>query len=141
MKTNFFERCLQLADQALQENEVPIGAVLVKDSQIIAEAYNQTEQRNSFICHAEILVIEEACRKLENKYLVNCQLYVSVEPCKMCRAAASLSRIESIHYLLPSAKFGDSGPGYFDTKIQASDEDELIQQSHLLMRSFFEKRR
>lgn len=141
MKTNFFERCLELADQSLQESEVPIGAVLVKDDQIIAEAYNQTEKRNSFIYHAEILAIEEACKTLESKYLIGCQLYVSVEPCKMCRAAAALSRIESIHYLLPSAKFGESGPGYFDTKIQSCDHEKLIQQSHLLMRSFFEKRR
>lgn len=141
MSDLFFQRCLELAKQASEKNEVPIGAVLVKENQIIAEAYNQTEKMGSFIYHAEILVIQEACKKLQSKYLIDCQIYVSVEPCKMCRAASQLSRIESIHYLLPSEKFGEQGLGYFDTKVHYSENVQLAEESRSLLRNFFERKR
>ena len=114
----FFERALREAKTAFDKNETPIGAVLVQDGRIIATAHNQTESRLSHLAHAEILVIQKASRKLKAKYLPNCDLYITLEPCQMCRAAAKIARIENIYYATSSPKFGRKGLGYYRTRIK-----------------------
>lgn len=136
----FFEAALRQAAVAHDKNEVPIGAVIVKDGKIIAKAYNQTEKKRSFLAHAEILAILSASKKLKSKYLNGCELFVSLEPCMMCRFAARLSRIESIHYLLASEKFGRRGPGYRKIKVR-NKKSPMTQRAKEILQSFFSNRR
>lgn len=96
----------KLCDKAAQDNEVPIAALVIEGNEILSRAHNQTEARGTFTAHAELLAIEEACRKKGSKYLTNCELYVSLEPCVMCFTAARLARISKLIYILPNEKFG-----------------------------------
>jgi tRNA(adenine34) deaminase len=140
MNNDFFSQCLQLAEQAAERGEVPIGAVIVKDGKVIASSANQTESEMSFTAHAEMLCLKQASQVLQTKYLEGCELYISLEPCLMCVTAARLSRIDAIHYLIASEKFGAQGPGYRDIKLELHDLKES-EESRRLLRRFFEARR
>lgn len=84
---NFMPYALDMAKTAFECGEVPVGAVIVKDDKIIASAHNETESSNNASHHAEILAIERACGELGNKYLTDCDLFVTLEPCAMCAGA------------------------------------------------------
>lgn len=84
------------AQKALLEDEVPVGCVIVKDNKVIARAYNKRENKNSSTAHAEILAIQKACKKLNSWRLIDCTLYVTLEPCPMCAGAIILSRIDRV---------------------------------------------
>ena len=96
------------------QNDLPVGAVMVKDGKIIAKACNQKERTNQVYAHAEMLVIEETCKKLNNWRLEDCELYVTLEPCPMCAWAIVQSRIKKLY-------FGsyDNLYGAFGSKIDA----------------------
>ncbi|KOY84851.1 CMP deaminase [bacterium 336/3] len=85
-----------LALQAYEENEIPVGAVIVAQNKVIAKAYNQTERLKDVTAHAEILAITAASEYLGSKYLTNCTLYVTLEPCVMCAGALAWSQISKI---------------------------------------------
>ena len=136
----FFSEALKLAEKASHENEVPIGAVIVKDQKIIASAYNQTEKNGSFTAHAELLCLQEAAVFLKTKYLKDCDLYITLEPCLMCLTAARLSRINAIYYLVASEKFGSEGVAY-PTVTSQQLPSSLTDETKLLLRRFFENRR
>ena len=137
---DFFNIAIKEAEKASMNNEVPIGAVLVKNGAVLAKNHNRTESKGSFFAHAEILCLEKASKKINSKYLVGCELYVTVEPCQMCRFAARLCRIDAIHYLLSSDKFGVKGRGYSKIKIRKSKSD-LSRNALILLREFFQKKR
>lgn len=84
------------AQKAFSNNEVPVGAVLVQNEEIISKNYNQRESRNDFLAHAEILVLQEAQQKLNNWRLPHTTLYVTTEPCPMCLGALLHTRIERL---------------------------------------------
>lgn len=84
---NFMPYALDMAKKAFARGEVPVGAVIVRDNEIISSAHNQTEAEKNAMRHAEILAIERACEKLDNKYLSDCDLFVTLEPCAMCAGA------------------------------------------------------
>lgn len=92
----FMKRALELADMAAELGEVPVGAVVVKDGEIIAEGYNRRETDKSALAHAEVLAIDAACRKLGGWRLHTCDLYVTLEPCPMCAGAIVNSRIRRV---------------------------------------------
>ena len=92
----YMELALQEARQAAQQGEVPVGAVIVKDGQVIARAHNMREQWLDATAHAEVIAIREACAKLQNWRLAGCTLYVTVEPCPMCAGAIYNSRIDTV---------------------------------------------
>ena len=92
----FMELALQEARQAAKQGEVPVGAVIVKDGQVIAKAHNMREQWLDATAHAEVIAIREACAKLQNWRLPGCTLYVTVEPCPMCAGAIYNSRIDTV---------------------------------------------
>ena len=94
----FMNQALKEAKKAYINDEVPIGAVVVKDDKIIARGYNQKVKTNSVIKHAEIVAIEKACRKLNNWRLNDCIIYVTMFPCPMCAGAINQSRISKIVY-------------------------------------------
>ncbi|SHE75835.1 nucleoside deaminase [Clostridium fallax] len=93
---NFMDVALKEAVIAKNLNEVPVGAVIVKDGEVIAKAHNLRETTNSPLAHAEILAIEEAARRLGNWRLNRCELYVTLEPCPMCAGAILQSRIGKV---------------------------------------------
>ena len=97
---------LKEATKALKKDEVPIGAVIVKDDKIIARGHNLRETKQNSLCHAEIIAISKACRKLGNFRLEDCDLYVTVEPCPMCAGAIIQSRIKNVYYGTPDNKYG-----------------------------------
>lgn len=140
----YFDRCLELAAQAFSLGEVPIGAVLVKDQKVIAEGYNQTETQGCFTAHAEILIIQQATQTLKTKYLNGCELFVNLEPCPMCRAALQLSRVNRVHFLLPSEKFGEKGAALHAIEIEPAHTEafsEEREKSKQLLADFFEMKR
>lgn len=102
----FMKQALTEARQAAGEGEVPVGAVVVCNNRIIARAHNQTERLNDPTAHAEMLAITSAFNTLGAKYLNDCTLYVTVEPCVMCAGALSWAQIGSIIYGASDEKRG-----------------------------------
>ena len=100
---------LKEAELAKLEDEVPIGCVIVKDNQIIARAHNQREVSNNPLGHAETLAIKKASEVLNDWQLVDCDLYVTIEPCIMCGGAIIQSRIRKVIYGAPDLKGGAFG--------------------------------
>lgn len=96
--TKYMKIAYQEALKALAKDEVPVGAILVKDNQIIARAHNQRETKQMVTAHAETLVIERACKKLNSWRLEGCTIYTTLEPCIMCSGVIINSRIEKVVY-------------------------------------------
>lgn len=95
----FMHKAMQLAQQALEEDEIPIGAVIVSNGQkVIAKGYNQTERLHDVTAHAEMLALTAASENLGSKYLKDCAIYVTVEPCPMCAAALAWAQIPVVIY-------------------------------------------
>lgn len=97
MEEKWMKEALKEAQKAYDKEEIPVGAVIVKDNKIIAKAYNLKELKKTAIAHAEILAIQKANKKLQNWRLLNCDLYVTLEPCMMCLGAIISSRIKNIY--------------------------------------------
>ncbi|MFI3241590.1 MAG: nucleoside deaminase [Alphaproteobacteria bacterium] len=85
------------AQKAFEKDEVPVGAVVVKDGKVIAKAHNKCEHTNNATFHAEMIAINKACKKLKQNRLWDCDLYVTLEPCMMCAAAISFVRIKNLY--------------------------------------------
>jgi len=113
---SFLDQAFAEAEAAALRGEVPVGAVLVKDGQIIAAAGNRVEELSDPTAHAEVLVLREASRQMGSPRLEGCDLYVTLEPCPMCAAAISLARIRRVYYGAYDPKSGgtDHGPRIFD---------------------------
>ena len=111
---------LKEAELAKLEDEVPIGCVVVKDDQIIARAHNQREVTNNPLGHAETLAIKKASEVLNDWQLVDCDLYVTIEPCIMCGGAIIQSRIRKVIYGAPDLK-----GGAFGTSINILDAQDI----------------
>ena len=96
-KEEFMKEALKEAKKAYKKEEIPVGAIVVKDGKIIARAHNLKESKNSSISHAEILAIEKANKKIGAWRLENCEMYITLEPCMMCMGAIINSRIKKIY--------------------------------------------
>lgn len=106
--TYFMKIALQEAQIASSKGEIPVGAVVVCKDTIIAKAHNQSEQLNDFTAHAEMLAFTSASNYLSNKYLKNCTLYVTLEPCSMCASASAWTQVGKIVYGASDPKKGFS---------------------------------
>ncbi|UXX79682.1 nucleoside deaminase [Reichenbachiella carrageenanivorans] len=102
----FMKEALKQAQYAFDENEVPVGAVVVCDNKIISRAYNQVEKLNDVTAHAEVLAITAAENYLGTKYLTGCKLYVTLEPCTMCAGATYWSQLDAVIYGASDPKRG-----------------------------------
>lgn len=102
----FMGLALKEAQKAADLGEIPIGAVLVQDNEVIARAHNMRETWQDATAHAEVIVIQEACKKLKRWRLSGCTLYVTVEPCPMCSGAIVNGRVDRVVYGCPDAKAG-----------------------------------
>ncbi len=100
------KKAFALAEQAFDENEVPVGAVVVCKNQVIATGYNQTERLTDVTAHAEMIAITAAQEYLGAKYLTDCTLYVTLEPCVMCAGALHWSQISKVVYGASDEKRG-----------------------------------
>lgn len=136
---------IEEARLAYKEDEVPVGAIIVRNGEIIARAHNTREQDKNPLYHAEIKAIDEACKKLGGWRLVGCTLYVTLEPCPMCAGAIINSRIERVVY---GAQ--DNKAGAFGTMINLTDyplfKPQIIggilkDECSLLLSSFFKNKR
>ena len=94
------------ARRAFLHEDVPIGAVVVRDGKIIARGENQVQLKKNPTLHAEIVAINRACKKLGTKFLDDCDIYVTLEPCAMCATAISFARIKNIYYAASDEKGG-----------------------------------
>ena len=146
MKNEFMHRALENARIAYDAGDVPVGAVIVKDGEVIAEAYNERELKGNAIAHAETLAIERACQKLGRWRLSDCEMYVTLEPCPMCAGAILNARLGCVYYALKDANAGAFGsvlnlnsyPLLYKVRIeQGACEDE----SRELLSGFFKARR
>lgn len=139
--TYFMKRALQEAEAAYDKGEVPIGAVVVIKNQIIARAHNLTETLNDVTAHAEMQAITAAANYLGGKYLKECTLYVTVEPCQMCAGALFWSQIPKIVYGARDEQRGCITMGtklHPKTKMKGGVLEDKA--SQLLKRFFIEKR-
>ena len=147
MSANFMDIALEEAQAAASRGEVPVGAVLVCKGEVLARNGNRTLELNDPTGHAEILVIREACQRLESQRLPECDLYVTLEPCAMCAAAISFARIRRLYFGADDVKGGavQNGARFFeqDTCHHRPDWYSGIseQRASELLKGFFEARR
>lgn len=94
---DYMDIALEEAKKAYEADEIPVGVVIVRDGEIISRSHNLKESLNSPIAHAEVLAIEEACKKLNNWRLSGCDMYVTLEPCPMCASLIAQSRISKLY--------------------------------------------
>jgi tRNA(adenine34) deaminase len=144
---SYMREALEEAKLAYQENEVPIGAVLVCNGEIVARNHNRKEATNDATSHAELLCIQEASQKLGSWHLGDCVLYTTVEPCAMCSGAIINARIPTVIYAAPGIKFGThlSVVNILDSKKFNHNVDVtggvLEEESANLLKAFFQERR
>ena len=144
----FMNQAIICAKRALRHDDVPIGAVIVHNGQIIARGENQVQQKQNPTLHAEIVAINRACKKLGTKFLDNCDIYVTLEPCAMCATAISFARIQNIYFAATDEKGGGitSNARIFDTDHhlwhpQITQLPEHADASAQLLRDFFRAHR
>ena len=148
MFRSYMNVALEEAAKALERGEVPIGAVIVENSgNIVARAGNETRARLDPSAHAEVLAIREACTVLKTERLVNCDIYVTLEPCAMCAALIANARIRRIYFAASDPKSGgiQQGARIFDRK-QTHHVPEIYsgigeEKAAKLLRNFFSKKR
>ncbi len=141
------EEALREAQKALHKKEIPVGAVIVKDGQIISRAHNLKETLNDPTAHAEIIAIREASRVLANWRLEGCNLYVTLEPCPMCAGAINQARIDRLIYGAMDLKTGACGSLFNLTgDLRLNHKVEVIagimeEECKQLLKTFFEGKR
>ena len=148
MFRSYMNMALEEAAKALERGEVPIGAVIVENfGNIVARAGNETRARLDPSAHAEVLAIREACTVLKTERLVNCDVYVTLEPCAMCAALIANARIRRIYFAASDPKSGgiQQGARIFDRK-QTHHVPEIYsgigeEKAAELLRNFFSKKR
>ena len=135
---DYLTKIIELSKKSLESGDVPIGAIIVKDGQIIGEGYNTREKNNDVMGHAEINAIKDASKKLNNWNLQGSVMYVTLKPCSMCLSVIRESRIDFVYYLLdkPEKKFE-----YSRTAIHNFDDSSAKEEYLGILQDFFKKLR
>lgn len=138
----FMEMALILAEEAANNGEIPVGALVVCRNRIIAKARNQTEQLNDVTAHAELMAITAAAHHLGGKYLTDCTLYVTLEPCVMCAGALFWAQLSRLVIGAPDPKRGYSRiqPSLLHPKTRL-ETGILAEESKALLSKFFDRLR
>lgn len=140
-------RAFMLAEQAYENDEIPVGAVVVYNDQIIGKGYNQVEMLNDPTAHAEMLAISAACETISEKYLSECTLYVTLEPCPMCAGAAVWSKLGTLVFGAQDARSGGCGSVFnIASNKKLNHQIQVIQgimesESEYLLKEFFKQKR
>lgn len=129
------EELYNLSLKAYKKGEIPVSAIIVKNNKVISKAYNKRNKSHNPMDHAEIIAIKKACKRLHTWKLNECVLYVSLEPCNMCREVINQSRIENVIYFTKNSKIIN-----FKTNYKFLDSSYNIKFSKLLT-NFFETKR
>lgn len=144
----FMKQALISARRAAAHEDVPIGAVIVRDGVIIARGENQVQLRRDPTLHAEIVALRRACKKLGQKFLDNCDIYVTLEPCAMCATAISFARIKNVYFAATDEKGGGitSNSRIYETdrhlwRPTVTQIPEFAEESAMMLREFFAARR
>ncbi|KQT22394.1 CMP deaminase [Chryseobacterium sp. Leaf404] len=137
----FMKMALQEAESALERDEVPIGCVIVSNNRVIARAHNLTEALNDVTAHAEMQAITSAAHFLGGKYLTDCTLYVTVEPCVMCSGALSWSQISKV---VIGAR--DEKRGFINKNLSLHPKTEIVtgvleNECSIIVKEFFKSKR
>ena len=145
---NFMNQAFILAKKALSHNDVPIGAVIVRNGKIIARGENRVQKSKNPTLHAEIVAINRACKKLNQKFLDDCDIYVTLEPCAMCATAISFARIKNIYFAATDEKGGGitANARVFENdkhlwKPNVIQMPEYAEKSAEMLRNFFKQQR
>lgn len=145
MISKYMAEALKEAQKAYELNEVPVGCVIVKNGTVISRAHNTAEAASNATNHAEMLAVRDACQKLKCKYLDECEMYVTLEPCAMCAGAIINTRIKRLYIGTDEPKTGCCGSvvNLFDkipcnTEIYIGISEDKCKQ---LMKSFFKNKR
>ncbi len=146
-KEKFMKEAIKEAKKAAEKLEVPVGCVIVKDGKIIARGHNQKETKLDTTKHAEIIAIQKASKKLEAWRLLNCEMYVTLEPCSMCAGAILQARIKKIYIGAMDEKTGACGSvlnllqNYpFNHKVEIETKVEK-EECEKILKEFFKKLR
>ena len=145
VQIDYMKLAIAEAIKAKNKNEVPVGAVVVNsDGQVIAKAHNLVETKNNPLCHAEKLVIEKALKVTGKKFLIGCDIWVTLEPCSMCAGIIKQARISRLYYGAEDKKGGaiENGPMIFSN----NDTIEIYsgfnaKKSEYILKTFFKKLR
>ena len=138
---------LKEAKKAYIKDEVPVGCIIVSHETIIAKAYNQKEAKNDPTSHAEMECIRKACKKLNSKYLNECEMYITLEPCLMCAGAIINSRIRKVYIGAKDPKGGAFGSNIDVTKIKKLNHYPKIEigimekEASSILKEFFKAKR
>lgn len=146
-KEKFMKEALKEAKRAYEKEEIPVGAVIVKDNKIIARAYNQKEEKRDTTKHAEIIAIQKASKKIDAWRLQDCEMYVTLEPCSMCAGAIIQARIKKIYIGTMDEKTGACGSVLnlledykFNHKVEI-EKDILKPECEEIIKQFFKELR
>ena len=142
----YIKAAIEVSNNTKASDDVPIGAVIVKDGEIIATGYNKREATGDATAHAEIVAIREACEKLGGWHLDGCELYVTLEPCPMCMGAIVNSRIKKVVFGAKDAKAGACGSVFNFNSYPLNHKPEIVSgvmenESRELLSEFFLKKR
>ena len=139
MNEEYVNKIILLSKEAFNNDDIPVGAIVVKNGKIIGEGFNKRNKNKSVIGHAELEAIENACSFINDWRLDDCELYVTLKPCMMCTGAIVDSRITKIYYLCDRTNVCFNCDKYVDT-IQINDKEKKEEYLKML-RFFFEKKR
>ena len=139
MNINFIYKIMELSQKSFDADEIPVGAIVVKDGMIVGAGINNRTGSNSVIGHAEINAIEMACKNIGDWRLDDCELYVSLKPCMMCTGAIVDSRIKKVYYLCDRTNVCFEPSEYLS--IQKINNVEMQEKYMKLLQLFFENKR
>lgn len=130
----YIEIALKEAKKCKKTNDVPVGAVIVANNKIIAKSHNTKEKTKTVTRHAEINVVEKACKKRKNWYLTDCTLYTTLEPCNMCMEVIKNARIPKVVYIAKKQKKENLKTPNFEQQKNVENYEEIL-------KNFFKKQR
>ena len=138
----YMQIAIKEAKKAAKRGDVPVGAVIVYKNKIIAKAHNKKQLRKNSLKHAELLVINKACKKLKTWHLDECTIYVTLEPCMMCTGAIIESRIKKIYYATKSDKYGSLNKITEKNKTKMQINEGICKKESIdILKKFFKENR
>lgn len=138
MKEEYYKKLLKLLKKAVRQNETPVAALIEYNGKIISKGYNKRNKSKKTIDHAEIIAITKANKKIKEWRLNKCTLYVTVEPCEMCKNIIKEARINKVYYLIPKEDIKKQYNKTIFSKISSKDDNQKIKS---IMTNFWQNKR